>query len=304
MTLGKSLLAGSAAALAFAGAAHAGAPRERPVRLHETTVGGGADGRRTVVTYLGPAMVRVTDDGDGLGGGRDVAIPDGCDWWGAVGGGQLAFDCHDDGPDGASSKPVLYDIAARSYHRPVREELLAHRETANSEWYASTAVGSRLVGVSVTGNHVDFVDYFDWTAGGWLQPWPGDREVVSLDVPAGKVAVCAPVRFPATTSFRAAAGQRVVWRHLHHLELQRCGSTRPVVLSRHARGDPFLTGRMVAWTTERSLHIFRFATGERLRWTLPKEIACGRCVGGPDLYGTWRHLFVGGQRTWVLDLGA
>jgi hypothetical protein len=304
MTLSKMLLGGGGATRAWAGAPEAGPPLEKRVDLRRTSVVGAADGLRTVVDYVDSTKLRVIDDRDGLGGGRLVAIPAGCDWWGAVGGGQLAFDCHDDSPDGASSKPVLYDIAARGYHRPAREELLGGQATANGEWHTTVAVGTRLVGVHAFGNHVDVVDYFDWTAGGWRAPWPGAREVVSLDVPAGKVAVCAPVRFPATTSFRAAAGQRVVWRHLHHLELQRCGSTRPVVLSRHARGDPFLTGRIVAWTTERSLHIFRFATGERLRWTLPKEIACGRCVGGPDLYGTWRHLFVGGQRTWVLDLGA
>jgi hypothetical protein len=281
---------------------------EHPLHVRPASLLGPTDGRHLVAGPVGGDPVRVVDDRNGFGGGRRVPVPAGCDWWGAIGGGQLAFDCHHEGPDGASSRPVLYDLAAGRYHLPAHDERLGGQATANGEWYEALEVGRRLVGIHADGVHVYSTDYFDWVVGDWIpttgMPTPlRSSEFLSLDTPTGRQTVCEPVRFPSDAQLRRANSTHAVWRRGEIITVQGCGSHHRQVLTRHVWGEPILTGRYAAWTTRHAARVMMFKSGRLLTWRFPSchAIACGF---PPEISGTNRHFFINYRTNFVVDLAA
>ncbi len=250
------------------------------------------DGRHLAVIWLSSGRVRLVRDDEPLDGGYVLGAPEGCPFKGAVGGGELAFDCH----QGNGSVPLLYDFSSRRFHEPAGMDQLTPRDGANGETYSTEGVGSQLLRISVVGNHVDGYDLFNWQQGLFVHPTLTATTVLSLNTPDGLKPICAPVRIPKHNvpyeyvgyEHATAVGDYVLRWYRQHLVLQRCGSSRQVTLTTRLHGRPVLTRTYVAWADRRRARIQLLRSGRRFSTALPPPTCCGP----PVLRGTEHRLFI------------
>jgi hypothetical protein len=230
---------------------------------------------------------------------RDVAAPAGCEF-SAVGAGQVVFDCYSgaSGPRG----PRFVDIASGTSSTPPGVDALMRYERvneANAEIFFSSALGARLLRIHVEGEHIASDLYLDRVTGKVIpNVLASTHTAPSLDVPAGRVRLCTPLRRPRDLFLEfideirepvPATYRRpylvYLWRGA--VILRHCGSTVKSVLGRSSQYEPLLTDRFVAWQTQRALHVYSLRTHATTIYRLPeigticaeaddRHVGCGR----------------------------
>lgn len=239
-----------------------------------------------------------------------------------AGAGKVVFDCpyeyYDHGPVPAV-KPWLYDVATGQLAKARGADGLASYEVdqpAVNDVYTA-GIGTRLLAATLPLDSGDRTLLLDPVRKRFFAaPAQTSRTAPSLDVPSGRVPLCAPLRRPTVLveddhgrNHRAPQPVAYVRPYLaystpasyrdtsaHQVVLQHCGSAKRTVLS-HTTAPILLSDRYVAWS-KRGLHLRYLATGRQYVFRLPHS--CDEILGG----GRFVVCYTTGGSSSLIDLDA
>jgi hypothetical protein len=281
------------------------------------------DGAGTIALVPGVGVIRTIDAATGRATDTDVSSS--CTSPPAVitgvGGGQVLFECSR--PHTSSSgpptrfEPRLLDVATRAVHEPVGTAAMI------DDWDSATFGSVHFGGIGSAGIGWDGYAYHGGGSGA-LDPRTGAvvgepqvaNEVTDLNAPGLVTTLCAPIvrkpyeyadegsGEPSFDPLQYEAPYALQDGPEPSLTLQRCGSTRAIVLAATTpHGVPQeraaeLAAGFVSWAGaapgDLPLYVYEPACSVKLRWLVSSNTSVGHLTGGIVVSET----FSGGGSTW------